>query len=101
MESGGPQAGLRGEGGESLVPPPALQSASEEPSSDHGVCTGFEEAVAELSQELGRLAQNLQALTHYQATLLSVNKSLCSWMENINELSKHRKRLPIFAAPGK
>ncbi|CAM4674513.1 unnamed protein product [Lepidochelys olivacea] len=62
---------------------------------------GFEEAVAELSQELGRLAQNLQALTHYQATLLSVNKSLCSWMENINELSKHRKRLPTFAAPGK
>ncbi|CAM4620138.1 unnamed protein product [Lepidochelys kempii] len=47
---------------------------------------GFEEAVAELSQELGRLAQNLQALTHYQATLLSVNKSLLAhgWRTSMN-----------------
>ncbi|KAG8435422.1 hypothetical protein GDO86_013384 [Hymenochirus boettgeri] len=54
----------------------------------------LEEAVSELSNELERLAQNIQALTEYQSSVLKVTKVLCSWMGNIEELAKHRKKLP-------
>ncbi|KAJ1080652.1 hypothetical protein NDU88_000846 [Pleurodeles waltl] len=58
-----------------------------------GAVQDFEAAVQELVAELARLSDNIEAVTEYQSTVLRVTKLLCSWMENIEELSRHRKEL--------
>ncbi|MEE6521732.1 hypothetical protein FKM82_020035 [Ascaphus truei] len=59
----------------------------------------LEEAAQELLAELDRLTLNMQALTQYQVSVLQVTKVLCSWMDNIEKLSKHRKCLPLTSDP--
>ncbi|XP_030044075.1 dual specificity protein kinase CLK2 isoform X2 [Microcaecilia unicolor] len=52
----------------------------------------LEGAVQELETELCQLSRNVQAVTEYQAAVFRVTKVLCSWMENIDQLSEHRRR---------
>ncbi|XP_056408231.1 uncharacterized protein LOC130308590 isoform X2 [Hyla sarda] len=51
------------------------------------------EVVQELNVELERLSRNVQSITRYQAQVFQITKVLCSWMENIEELARHRNHL--------
>ncbi|CAH2327561.1 Hypothetical predicted protein [Pelobates cultripes] len=64
-----------------------------EPDNAQAAMADLEEAVKELGTELDRLTQNIDAVTEYQSSVLRVSKVLCAWMENIEALAKHRKKL--------
>ncbi|KAK1151662.1 hypothetical protein AOXY_G32546 [Acipenser oxyrinchus oxyrinchus] len=52
---------------------------------------GLESSTAELGGELQRLEANMRKLSDFQRSLLRVNSQLCSWMTNVNEMSKQRR----------
>ncbi|KPP79235.1 hypothetical protein Z043_101209 [Scleropages formosus] len=52
----------------------------------------YEAACATLSEELAGLSERLDELVRYQGSLLTTNSLLISWMQNVEELWKHRRQ---------